>query len=584
VGYSGYIRSLLCFAAILAGTLCADAQTSPHVHTQPAGPITTTNATLNGMVAANDNPAAAWFEWGERGSFTHSTLLMDVAPTTSVFHLSAPISGLIPGGVYQYRLMASNTSVTVTGWTKYFTTGRKMVAWGGSTSTPTNFPPDATNLVQVSAGYGFGTALSAEGRVFIWGPSSSTPTNLPSSLSNVMAVAAGNEFALALRTNRTVVAWGTGPATNVPSNLSNVVMIAASMGAWPGFGFGLALNADGRIVAWGENSDHQTNVPTGLSNVVAISAGRAHSLALRADGKVFAWGYETNVPASASNMVAIAAGGYNNEPKLSVALKADGKLVVWSSGVFSELITGATSISNVAAITAGGYHAVALRPDGTLVAWGDNRFGQTNVPPGLINCADISAGNYFSLVLANLMPQANSVSVTNAVNQDCLLSLTATDANSDPLSLRITTLPITGSLFQYTGNGRGSAIVLPDTPVMDSFGRVVFAPETGASGWPYSSFIFVANDGEVDSAPAAASVNIIPELVIDASSLSVEPNGAFSLNFSCNSNATCRVWASTNLMDWSVLGTASQSLPGVFHFIDSTATEWPERFYRVTCP
>jgi len=50
----------------------------------------------------------------------------------------------------------------------------------------------------------------------------------------------------------------------------------------------------------------------------------------------------------------------------------------------------------VAAVTLGGdanEYGLALFPAGTVHAWGDNRFGQTNVPPGLRDVIAIAAGN-----------------------------------------------------------------------------------------------------------------------------------------------------------------------------------------------
>jgi len=49
-------------------------------------------------------------------------------------------------------------------------------------------------------------------------------------------------------------------------------------------------------------------------------------------------------------------------------------------------------LSNIVSIATGGDHNLALRSDGTVVAWGDNRSGQTNVPPGLSNVVAIAAG------------------------------------------------------------------------------------------------------------------------------------------------------------------------------------------------
>jgi hypothetical protein len=83
-----------------------------------------------------------------------------------------------------------------------------------------------------------------------------------------------------------------------------------------GAAHGLALKANGTVIAWGSNLYGQTNVPPGLSHVVAIAAGGWHSLALKQDGTVVAWGYnqsgQTNVPPGLSNVMQIAAGAYQS--------------------------------------------------------------------------------------------------------------------------------------------------------------------------------------------------------------------------------------------------------------------------------
>ncbi|MBI3192034.1 MAG: hypothetical protein HYZ36_05155, partial [Pedosphaera parvula] len=59
-----------------------------------------------------------------------------------------------------------------------------------------------------------------------------------------------------------------------------------------GDGHTLALEADGTVVAWGNNFYGQCLPPTNLSNVMAVAAGGSgsFSLALRDDGTVVAWG------------------------------------------------------------------------------------------------------------------------------------------------------------------------------------------------------------------------------------------------------------------------------------------------------
>jgi hypothetical protein len=130
----------------------------------------------------------------------------------------------------------------------------------------------------------------------------------------VVAIAAGGNHSLALQTNGTVVAWGENTDAEgsfvgqsiVPTDLAGVVAIAA------GEYHSLAVRADGTVVAWGDNSRGQISVPVGLSNVVAVAGGGAHSLALNADGTVAAWGAnwsgQCNMPSGLGNIVGLGAG------------------------------------------------------------------------------------------------------------------------------------------------------------------------------------------------------------------------------------------------------------------------------------
>ena len=65
-------------------------------------------------------------------------------------------------------------------------------------------------------------------------------------------------------------------------------------------------------------------------------------------------------------------------------------------------------LSNVVAISAGGFHSLALKGDGTVVAWGAGEpnnpsdlfgFGQSTVPPGLSGVIAIAAGGWNSVAL-----------------------------------------------------------------------------------------------------------------------------------------------------------------------------------------
>jgi alpha-tubulin suppressor-like RCC1 family protein len=94
-----------------------------------------------------------------------------------------------------------------------------------------------------------------------------------------------------------------------------------------------------------------------------------------------------------TNVVAISAGRYH-----ALALKGDGSVVAWGDNRFGQTSVPA-GLTDVVAIAAGGEHSVALRRNGTVVVWGDNEYGELSVPPGLGTVVAISAGGQHSLAL-----------------------------------------------------------------------------------------------------------------------------------------------------------------------------------------
>jgi hypothetical protein len=61
-------------------------------------------------------------------------------------------------------------------------------------------------------------------------------------------------------------------------------------------------------------------------------------------------------------------------------------------------------------------------------------------------------------------------------------------------------------------------------------------------------------------------------------------NGAFQFSYTNSSSQTGTVYASTNLTNWAVTGTATQVSTGLFQFTDPTATNYPRRFYKLRSP
>jgi alpha-tubulin suppressor-like RCC1 family protein len=550
-------------------------ESKPYSATQPAGPVTTTDATLNGMATPNGVSTTAWFEWGTGADFGQTTTPGEVGSSAFVTRVRAPVTGLAPNVTYRCRLVVSNQVAVTRGAEQRFTTGARPSSWGNSWYGLVLPPPDLGEVVAVAAGDYHALALKADGRVVTWGKyyGGTTADPAPPEATNVIALAGGRGHDLALRSDGTVVAWGdnTWGQVTVPAGWSNVIAISA------GDTFGLALRSDGSVVGG------PSAAPADLQNVVAISCGDTHSLALRNDGTVVGWGqYRTGSPrppAGLSNVVAIAAGYEQN-----LALKADGTVVAWGYDGAIQTNTPA-GLGGVVAIASGDRHYLALQSDGSVVAWGFSYYGSTTVPAGLQDVVGITSGDEFCLALApNAPPQARRPTITGTMNRDCIVPTPCFDPNGDVVTLRVTSLPAVGVLYQYTPDGRGEAITATDTVVSDPLGRVIFVPAPDEIGVPYASYSVVANDGQYDSVPAVVTLNIIPPVELQPEGFTQGASSPFVLGFTGLTNATYSVYASVNLTNWGRLGYASQPTPGQFLYQDATATTYPWRFYRICSP
>jgi alpha-tubulin suppressor-like RCC1 family protein len=543
--------------------------------------------TLRGVVVAAV-PGFAWFEWGLIGNYDNITPAMPVAGNDSVQPVTALVTGLPARANFQCRLVVSNEFGLAYGSPVWFTSGQHMFGWGSNGNGQLNVPAGISNAVFAACGWYNSFAIRADSTAIGWGWNGSGQATPPAGLTNAVEIAAGYYHGLALKSDGTVVAWGNDSwgQTNVPAGLSNVVDISA------GYTHSMALTSGGTVVTWGQfGSAIQTNVPPGLSNVVAIDGGLFADIALKADGTVVSWGTdngggETVIPAGLMNVVAIAAGEYH-----CLALKSDGTVVAWGSNSSGQS-TVPSGLSNVVAVAAGGSQSVALKADGTVVAWGSTSisFGDSGIVA--TNFISFAAGAGHIMALGNLLPHATNQVFVGLVGQDLTLTLSGSDPDNDPLAWRIVSLPAIGTLYQWTPGGRGPAIAIPGTMVTDLQARLIFAPESGLTGWPYTTFTFVVNDGEDDSPLATNTVNMIPAPLINVSSLNFGTNGVFTLTFNGITNATYRVWASTNLATWVLLGSPMQISAGLFKFTNSANSFNPggvrqfyrTRFYRITSP
>ncbi|GIV95657.1 MAG: hypothetical protein KatS3mg057_0314 [Herpetosiphonaceae bacterium] len=241
-----------------------------------------------------------------------------------------------------------------------------------------------------------------------------------------MALSAGDAHTCALLADGTARCWGDnwygqlgdGSTTSSASPvvvggatpLTDIVALSA------GGAHTCALLADGTARCWGDNwygqlGDGSTTSSaspvvvggaTPLTNVLALSAGYAHSCALVADGSARCWGAngagqlgDGTTTSSASpvvvggatpltNVLALSAGSYH-----SCALLADGGVRCWGANWSGQLgdgsttsspspvaVGGATPLTDIVALSAGGEYSCALLADGGVRCWGRNDYGQ----------------------------------------------------------------------------------------------------------------------------------------------------------------------------------------------------------------
>lgn len=249
--------------------------------------------------------------------------------------------------------------------------------------------------------------------------------------------------------------------TDITNDLSTYIFLNVvnnvKVDVQEGKNFTVALKQNGTVWSYGLNTNGQLGIgnndnklePTQidiLRNIKSIATGYFHSLALTKSGEVYSWGLGTsgqlgngleensNVPVKVegiSNVVKIDA--YKN---ISVALDKEGRVYIWGEGystlpmrvIFSQTVVDISGIlmltergevykitdtankisglSNIAKISCGEAHYLALDVNGTVYSWGTNTYGEcgtaTTGSRGVAEIGydiyEISAGNCTSIL------------------------------------------------------------------------------------------------------------------------------------------------------------------------------------------
>ncbi|BDR55119.1 hypothetical protein KIMH_12300 [Bombiscardovia apis] len=327
-------------------------------------------------------------------------------------------------------------------------------ASGGNTVniTPPS-PPNGIVYQQISAGYYLSLAIGSDGNTYAWGNNQygqlgdntttnrklpvkvHTPTNV-----HFTAISAGGYHALALGDDGNVYAWGLnrygqlGDGTTIDKHKP----VAVHNGALPtgqhfttisaGFYHSAALGTNYEAYAWGlnnhgqlgdgttSNSAHESNgtpshtsanktepvlthhgeLPTN-ERFTSISAGYWHTLATGSDHRSYSWGFNSsgqlgNGIRGNTNTINDIPVGYDGDQSEPILIH-DGAL---------------PSSEHFIAVSAGGYHSLALGSDGQIYSWGENNMGQigdgttyyVKLEPVLVHHGALPASERFTTISA----------------------------------------------------------------------------------------------------------------------------------------------------------------------------------------
>jgi alpha-tubulin suppressor-like RCC1 family protein len=444
-----------------------------------------------------DGTVVGWGGWGAQASLP-AGLSNVVALAAGWFHdLALKADGTIvswgenssgetnvPSGLANVRAVAAGAYHSLA-----LCADGTVVAWGGGM---TNVPEGLVGVKAITGGLDHSVALRSNGTVIAWGDNYCGQTNVPWGMTNVMAIASGYNFNLALTDGSpffteapgrvfnaysgqaltlSLAAAGLPPlqyqwqcaGTNIPgatnsglpfSNLQltdageYTLVVSNGCGAVSG-AVRLTVSNSGPIIAtqprsqvvgtgwdtqlrvyatgseplyyqWRYNGDNLpgatrawlqlTNLQVGQSGTYDVVVSNAFGSVLSSNvllsvlaSEVVAWGDNSSgqrrVPPGLTNVAAISAGDTHG-----LALKRDGTVVAWGGrdSYYNNdycQTNVPSGLSNVMAVAAGGTHSLALLRNGTVVAWGGYSAALSTVPAGLTNVIAISAGYYDSCAL-----------------------------------------------------------------------------------------------------------------------------------------------------------------------------------------
>jgi hypothetical protein len=219
----------------------------------------------------------------------------------------------------------------------------------------------------------------------------------------------------------------------------------------------------------------------------------------------------------------------------------------------------------------------------TLTLLGTNplgiAIGTPFVDPGA-SASDICAGDLTS-----------AIGVTGSVNTNQAGSYMLTYTVADPsgntgttnrtvVVLAKTPATVTLSNLSQTYDGTAKSVTATTTPPGLAVDLTYYGSAAAPTNVGSYTVVGIINDPNYQGGATNTLIIAPAAPIITDSARSAD--GVFRLTFIGYSNINYCVWVSTDLHAWQYLGPAVQTTPGVFSFLDKSATNLPLRFYRIS--
>ena len=399
--------------------------------------IMDTSATLHGSISANGTSTTVAFEYGLTSSYGATLAAVPATVTgTAATATSANLSGLSPGTLYHYRIVASSVYGTSTGEDMTFTTSNfgalAGLALGTGELAPAFFsilfnysamvPHAVDSLTLTPLAANASSTVTVNGSPVASGTASGALA-LADGTNVIRVVVTGADGVNSLTYTLTVIRLADAYAFNTAADVPVTSDYVALTGGTAGFTLNFAPPAGTRLTVvnnTGREFIHGTFDNLAQGQLVPLTyggitypfvanyfGGTGNDLVLQwANNRLHAWGDNTSgqlgndstvaatlpvlvdpggVLAGRTILTAIAGGTRN------LLLCADGSLFQWgmdtagnlgtNNGAASKVpvpvdLSGVLAGKRVTRIAVGDDHCLALCSDGTLAAWGNNNSGQ----------------------------------------------------------------------------------------------------------------------------------------------------------------------------------------------------------------